>query len=81
MLAFDSNTLAYRNNNMSSRGTPVRSYDRTWAEIEDMLNKASYYYAQALLIFVYLIPEDDKEEKETNENRNLFKEFSSVLGH
>lgn len=33
----------------------------------EWLNKASYYYAQALLIFVYLIPDDDKEEKESNE--------------
>ena len=27
---------------------------------EDLLNKASYYYAQALLIFYYLIPDNDK---------------------
>lgn len=27
---------------------------------EDILNKASYYYAQALLIFYYLIPDNDK---------------------
>jgi hypothetical protein len=32
-----------------------------------MLSKASYYYAQALLIFVYLIPETDEEENESNE--------------
>ena len=29
-----------------------------------MLEKASYYYAKALLIFVYLIPEDEEKEKE-----------------
>ena len=40
MLAFGSNTLGYRTSHMSSRGTPVRSYDRTWEEIENMLNKA-----------------------------------------
>ena len=34
---------------------------------EDYLQKASYYYAQALLIFVYLIPENELEEKETLE--------------
>ena len=27
---------------------------------EDVLNKASYYYAQALLIFYYLIPDNEK---------------------
>ena len=27
--------------------------------------KASFYYAQALLIFYYLIPENDQEERET----------------
>ena len=27
---------------------------------EEALNKASYYYAQALLTFVYLIPDNDK---------------------
>lgn len=32
----------------------------------DYLSKASYYYAQALLIFYYLIPEDEAEEKESN---------------
>jgi len=34
---------------------------------KELLNKASYYYAQALLIFVYLIPEDDKQETESSE--------------
>ena len=34
---------------------------------EEALNKASYYYAQALLIFVYLIPDNDKQETESNE--------------
>lgn len=34
---------------------------------DENLNKASYYYAQALLIFVYLIPDNDAQEKESNE--------------
>jgi hypothetical protein len=28
--------------------------------------KKSYYFAQALLVFYYLIPENDKEEAEVN---------------
>jgi hypothetical protein len=65
MLAFDSNTLAYRNNNMSSRGTPVRSYDRTWEEIEDMLNKAEAKRAEWKVWF---------EECRRNEDRDGMKE-------
>ena len=33
----------------------------------ETLEKASYYYAQALLIFYYLIPDNDEQEKESNE--------------
>lgn len=43
----------------------MKEYNKTPGD--ELLNKASYYYAQALLIFVYLIPDDEKEEKETNE--------------
>ena len=31
------------------------------------LDKASYYYAQALLVFHYLIPDSPEEEKESSE--------------
>lgn len=34
-------------------------------EKDEMLQKASYYYKQALLIFVYLIPENDQEHDES----------------
>ena len=29
---------------------------------DNELDKSTYYYAQALLIFYYLIPENEKEE-------------------
>ncbi len=32
---------------------------------ERVYDKASYYYAQALLIFYYLIPENEEQEKES----------------
>jgi hypothetical protein len=32
---------------------------------EQSYEKSSYYYAQALLIFHYLIPENNEEERET----------------
>lgn len=40
--AFYSYTLEYRRNNMSiaNDSQPVRSYDRSWGEIEEMLDKA-----------------------------------------
>ena len=52
-------------NKMQTQGIDKNASSAT--KPEDMLNKASYYYAQALLIFVYLIPDTDKEEKESNE--------------
>ena len=42
MPAIDSNTLGIRPQlrTMSSAATPRRSYDRSWDEIEEMLNRA-----------------------------------------
>ena len=40
MLAFDSNTMRFGNGTMSNKSAPKRSYDRTWEEIEDMLEIA-----------------------------------------
>ena len=65
MLAFGSNTLGYRTSHMSSRGTPVRSYDRTWEEIENMLNKAEAKRAEWKVWF---------EECRRNEDRDGMKE-------
>lgn len=65
MLAFGSNTLGYGTIHMSSRSTPVRSYDRTWEEIENMLNKAEAKRAEWKVWF---------EECRRNEDRDGMKE-------
>ena len=50
---------------MSSRATPARSYDRTWEEIEDMLNRAEAKRAEWKVWF---------DECRKNEDRDGMKE-------
>ena len=38
---------------------------------EELYDKASYYYAQALLIFYYLIPESEEQEKESENLKRI----------
>ena len=60
-------------------GKEIDLYSKSYAEKIDRIKslmieanksedsqKRSYYYAQALLVFYYLIPENDKEEAEVN---------------
>ena len=35
-------------------------------ERKEQLQKSVYYYSQAILVFFYLIPEDEKEEIESD---------------
>lgn len=60
-------------------GKEIDLYSKSYAEkinrIEQLINEAnkaqedlkqSYYFAQALLVFYYLIPENEKEEQEVS---------------
>ena len=57
------NQAIQEHNKLSAKSSKSGESD---AQLDELLQKASYYYKQALLIFVYLIPEDDTEQKESD---------------